>query len=174
MLQRYKWLQRVIPYHKSQLNIALPYDLIVELFASLNSTGMRINSPSRFNQGKYKVIANGNLVKIRGPFSKNVYGSRSSRFPLETQIIIQPTSSQNETSIYIESKPTIKALVPICFLGLSIPTFLLISGIFWDILSFDLLIILLLYPYAIIILFFNIEVKTLINVLQEQISTRKN
>ncbi|MBE9199054.1 MULTISPECIES: hypothetical protein [unclassified Nodularia (in: cyanobacteria)] len=166
MFQGYNWLQWVIPYHQSQRNIALPYHLTLELFASLESTGMRINSSSRFNQGNYRVKTNGNLVNIKGPFRKQ------GKFPLAAQIFIQPPQIKNETSIYIKIRPTFRALFPISFLCLSMPTFFVFSGAFEDLLSLNVLMTFLLYPYAIIIIFFNIEMGILMNVLQEQIKTR--
>ncbi|WP_414550745.1 hypothetical protein [Anabaena sp. CCY 0017] len=164
MFQHYKWLQWVIPYHESQRNIALPYHLTLELFASLESTGMSINSSSRFNQGNYRVKTNGNLVNIRGPFRKQ------GKFPLAAQIFIQPPQIKNETSIYIKIIPTFRALFPISFLYL-MGTFFVFSGAFGDLLSLNVLVTFLLYPYALIIIFFNIEMGILMNVLQEQITT---
>ena len=162
MVQLYTWLNWVVPYHKYLLNVALSYDSVVELFASFSSVGMAINSSSRLNQGRYRVQVDENRVQVRGPYGK-------SRFPLETQLIIQPIQSKNGTSIWMESRPTVKALLfPI---GMEVMYLIFLSGIVFQsgqTVPIESL-LLLLYPYAIVVLFFNIEMRTLVNVLNDNL-----
>lgn len=159
------WFHYIVPYYQGVHRSALPSDDIVQIFLSLSPDRMAINGRSRFNQGKYQIIVRSDRITIRGPYGEDAYGD--SRFPLVTQVYLQPSQISDETDMHITSRPTLRALMPVGLMGL-----LLTGGLFgvmpqstsqdfaptaW---------LLLLFPYAIIVLFFNIEIRILLHVLK--------
>ena len=155
------WL---FPYYKSDLFISVPYKLVVQLFASCEYSGIKINSSSPFNQGKYKVSTNNNLVQIKGAYGK-------SRFPLVTEMVIQPIQSEQKTIIKLESRPTLQALIPLSLLGLLMGILCVPIILESGLKEHSDLLILLLFPYFLVVLFFNIELRALINVIRERASS---
>ncbi|HEY9815313.1 MAG TPA: hypothetical protein V6D20_05870 [Candidatus Obscuribacterales bacterium] len=162
------WFHYIVPFYQGVHRSALSSDDIIQIFLSLSPDRMAINSRSRFNQGKYQIITRSDRITIRGPYGEDAYGD--SRFPLVTQIYLQPSQTSDETYIHITSRPTLRALMPVGLMGL-----LLTGGLFvvmsqstsqafaptaW---------LLLLFPYAIIVLFFNIEIRILLYVLKRYI-----
>lgn len=160
----------VIPYTTRTIAVNRPPEKVIEHCLSLNAIGLAIHNPnhSRFNQGRYQVIANGRDVRIRGPRRASYRGDSS--FPIETRLTIHPMGNRPHSRLVLRCRPTIRAVAPLCLVFLA-PVSLVVwvsiasqsSAVLSSAIAFGG------YVYAMMLLFFYIEVGILVRSLHAEL-----